>query len=47
VAERERERAAAQAQVADLRAERDRFAAELAEARRPLLLRLLEAVRRR
>jgi hypothetical protein len=33
--------------VADLRTERDRLAAELAEARKPALVRLLEAFRRR
>ena len=33
--------------TADLRAERDRLAAELAEARKPALVRLLEALRRR
>jgi hypothetical protein len=38
---------ALRAQVIDLQAERDRLEAALAEARRPLLLRLLEAVRRR
>ena len=31
----------------DLRAERDRLAAELAEARKPALVRLVEALRRR
>ena len=33
--------------AADLRAERDRLAAELAEARKPALVRLVEALRRR
>jgi hypothetical protein len=33
--------------IAELRARADRLAAELAEARRPVLLRLLEALRRR
>ncbi len=43
----ERERDSLNAVVTDLRAERDRLAAELAEARRPVLLRLVEAIRRR
>ena len=40
-------RDAAQALVADLRAERDRLAAELTEVRKPALVRLIEAFRRR
>jgi uncharacterized membrane protein len=38
---------AREAQVADLRAERDRLVAELAEARKPWVVRLVEAIRRR
>jgi hypothetical protein len=41
---RQRDQAAV---TADLRAERDRLAAELAEARKPVLVRLVEALRRR
>jgi chromosome segregation ATPase len=43
----EGEGGALQAQVADLRAERDRLSAELAEARKGWLERVLEAVRRK
>ena len=41
----ERERDLLNAVVADLRTERDRLAAELAEARKPLLVRVVEAIR--
>jgi hypothetical protein len=39
--------AASERRESDLRAERDRLAAELAEARKPWLVRLVEALRRR
>jgi hypothetical protein len=41
------ERGVLQSQVSDLRAERDRLAGELAEARRPWVVRVIETLRRK